>query len=337
MNKTRWMIPLSMLALFVLLVAPAQAADGVDVSLTADRNELTVGEPVQLTLEVTHPAGYQVVIPKLGPTWGDLEVRHQSQTMTVANDDGTETTRQNIEVTLFNLGDFGTGEMLLTISDGAGQVFEVAVPSVPLTVVPTLAEEDNDLRDIKPQAGMTVPATWPWITGGVLLALGLAVGGWWAYRRWRGEPFLAPIADNRPPWQVAYDELARIEGLGLLEQGHFKRHYTLVTDCLRTYLECQFGLRAFDRTTSELKAVLRQSDMAPEAARRFLGLFDESDLVKFAKFTPDLNVARDLTDRTRRLVDDTRPQPQPELETFLGEDQGVTPVPTSQLSYQSRR
>jgi hypothetical protein len=337
MNKRRWMIPLFMLALCVLFVAPAQAADGVDVNLTADRNELTVGEPIQLTLEVTHPAGYQVVIPKLDPMWGDLEVRHQSQTTTVANDDGTEITRQTIEVTLFKLGDFNTAELRLTISDGAGQVFEKAVPSVPLTVVPTLAEDDNDLRDIKPQAGMTVPATWPWIAGGVLLALGLAVAGWWAYRRWRGKPFLAPIVDNRPPWQVAYDELARIEGLGLLEQGHFKRHYTLVTDCLRTYLERQFGLRVFDRTTSELKAVMRQSEIEPETAQRFLGLFAESDLVKFAKLTPDLDVARGLTDRARGLVDDTRPQPQPELETFLSQDQGATPVPTSQLSYESRR
>jgi hypothetical protein len=331
------MIPLSMLNLFVLLVAPVQAADGVDVSLTADRNELTVGEPVQLTLEVTHPAGYQVVIPKLDPMWGDLEVRHQSPTTTLANDDGTETTRQTIGVTLFNLGDFYTGELFLTISDGAGQVFEEVVPPVPLTVVPTLAEDDNDLRDIKPQAGMLTPATWPWIAGGVLLALGLAVAGWWAYRRWRGEPFLPPIVDNRPAWGVAYDELARIEGLGLLEQGRFKRHYTLVTDCLRTYLERQFGLRVFDRTTSELKTVMRQSNIAPETARRFLGLFAESDLVKFAKFRPDLNVARDLTGRARGLVDDTRPQPQPELETFLSQEQGATPVRTSQPSYQSRR
>ncbi len=337
MNKRRWMVPLFTLALFVLLVAPAQAAGGVEVSLTADRNQFTVGEPVQLTLEVTHPAGYQVVIPKLDPMWGDLEVRHQSPPMTVANNDGTETTRQTIEVTLFNLGDFSTAELLLTVSDEAGQVFEEAVPSVSLTVAPTLAEDDNDLRDIKPQAGMTVPATWPWIAGGVLLALGLAVAGWWAYRRWRGEPLLAPVLDTRPPWQVAYDELARIEGLELLKQGQHKQHYILVTDCLRTYLENQFGLRVFDRTTSELKAVMRQSDIAPDTARRFLDLFAESDLVKFAKFTPEPNIASGLTDRARRLIDDTRPQPQPELETFLSQEQGATPVPTSQLSYQSRR
>ena len=59
------------------------------------------------------------------------------------------------------------------ISDGAGQVFEEVAPSVSLAVVPTLAEEDNELRDIKPQAGLNVPAAWPWIAGGLLLAVGL--------------------------------------------------------------------------------------------------------------------------------------------------------------------
>ncbi len=184
---------------------------------------------------------------------------------------------QIIEVTLFNLGDFQTPELPLTISDGAGQVTEEVVPSARLTVNPTLAEDDTELRDIKPQAGLAVPPVWPWIAGGLLVAAAAAVGGWWAYRRWQGKPFgLAPAVDNRPPWQVAYDELARIEGLGLLEQGRAKEYYTLVTDCLRTYLADQFHLRVLDRTTTELKPILRQSDLAPDHTRRFLDLFMDS-------------------------------------------------------------
>ena len=342
MDKIRPSIPLSILALLILLVVPVQAADGIEAALTPDRAELTVGDPVQLTLEVTHPAGYQVIIPKLDQAWGDLEVRGQSQAATTANDDGTETTRQTIEVTLFSLGEFETPALPLTISDGAGQVLEEVVPSVSLAVIPTLAEEDNELRDIKPQAGLAVPAVWPWIAAGLLLAAVVAVAGWWAYRRWRGEPFLPAVVDNRPPWQVAYDELARIEGLGLLEHGRFKEYYTLVTDCLRTYLENQFDLSVFERTTSELRATFRQSDITPDHARRLLDLFTESDLVKFAKFTPDLATAQKLTGEARQLVDDTRPAPESELETFLSDDgtrpEGKSPagpMPTSQLSYGS--
>jgi hypothetical protein len=332
-------IPLFMIALLVLVASPVQAAEAVQVALTPDRSELTVGDPVRLTLEVTHPAGYQVIIPRLDQAWGDLEVRNQSPVTITSNGDSTETTRQVIEVTRFSLGDVETPPLALTISDGEGQAFEELTPSVTLSVVPTLPEEDNELRDIKPQAGLAVPAVWPWIAGGLLLATALAVAGWWAYRRWRGEPFLTPAVDNRPPWQVAYDELERIEALGLLEERRFKEYYTLVTDCLRAYLEAQFGLRAFSRTTPELRVVLRGSDLAPEQARRLLELFADSDLVKFAKLEPGVEIARRLAGEARQLVHLTSsqavagPTPEVDLVAFFGEHKPpATPVAASQSS-----
>jgi hypothetical protein len=295
---------LAVMILLILALTAGQvwAADGVEVRLTPERNELTVGDPVQLTLEVNHPAGTQVIIPQLDPEWGNLEVRSQSPATVVANDDGTETTRQVIEVALFDLGEFETPTWSVTIRDEAGQVFEEAIPSIALKVVPTLDPEDNELRDIKPQAGLAVPPTWPWLAGGVVMVAALAVGGWWAYRRWRGQPLLAPAIDSRSPRQVAYDELARIEGLGLVEQGRLKEYYTLVTDCLRTYLEQEFSLPVFERTTSELRILFRGSRLAPEHSRRFLDLFVESDLVKFAKFRPGPETARMRLGEARELV-----------------------------------
>jgi hypothetical protein len=303
---------------------------------TVDRSEMTVGDPVQLTLEVTHPVGYHVVIPKLEPSWGPFEVRGQSQAATEANDDGTETTRQTLEVTLFDLGEFETPPLPLMIGDGSGQVTEEVAPPVKLTVTPTLAEDDDALRDIKPQAGLSIPPVWPWIAGTLLVAIAAAIGGWWLYRRWRGEPaFRLPRAvDNRPPWQVAYDELLRIEGLGLIEQGRFKEHYTLVTDCLRTYLEAQFDLSVFERTTSELRPVLRQSELSADHSRGFLDLFMASDLVKFAKLTPDVRQALQLTGEARQLVEATRPVPEPETPPS-GEKPTVTRMSAPELGYES--
>ena len=313
--------PILVVAVLLMVVLPASAAGEVLVSLMPSTHELTVGDPVQLTLDVNHPAGYQVIIPQLEGMWGGLEVRGQSQATTTANDDGTETTSQIIEVTGFNLGDLQTAELPLAISDGTGTVIEELVPALSLTVIPTLAEDDSTLRDIKPQAALHVPAIWPKVVGGLLLAATLAFGGWWAYRRWQGKRVLGrgPFIDNRSPWQVAFDELTRIEGLGLIDRRRFKEHYTLVTDCLRTYLETQFQLRVYDRTISELRPVLRHSDLSPDHTRRILDLFMESDLVKFAKFTPDIQTAHELTCQARQLVDETRPQP--ELEELLSEEQ----------------
>jgi hypothetical protein len=324
MTKRQFLLTALMTALVLIaMTLPAQAQDGIQITLAADRSQLAVGDPVELTLEVNHPAGYQVIIPQLEGNWGPFEVQGQSPTTTVANDDGTERTYQTITVTLFELGDFETPALPLTISDGNGAVLEELTPPVALTVVPTLAEDDSTLKDIRPQVEIKVPSVLPWVLGGWLLAAALAGGGYWLYRRWRGETLFAPVIDNRPPYQVAYDELDRIRGLRLPEKGQFKRHYTLVTDCLRIYIEAQYRVHAFDRTTTELKASLRGSTMAPDHTRAFIDLFMESDLVKFAKLTPDVEVAYELVDQARTLVNLTRPAPEPEEAETAKESLGV--------------
>jgi hypothetical protein len=335
MNKRTRALSLLLLALLAFAAVPVAADGGIAATLTPDRQELTVGDPVRLTLQVTHPTGYQVILPVLEQTWGPFEVRDQSQVATTANDDGTETTRQTIEVTLFDLGEFQTPELKFGVSNGAGQVSDVVAPSIALKVVPTLPEDDQDLRDIKPQATLAVPPLWPWVGGGILLAVAVAALGWWAVRRRQGKPFgLAPAVENRPAWQVALDTLETIDAMDLLGRGRFKEHYTLVTDSLRTYLQNQFGLRVLDRTTSELKPILMASELRPEHSRRLLDLFADGDLVKFAKFVPDVKTAGRLSARARDLVELTRPRP--ELEALSAEGElASAPRVTGQVSYGS--
>jgi hypothetical protein len=313
MNKRHLFLQFFIVILILVTMAlPVNAAGGVTVTLTPNQSELTVGDPVELSLEVTHPTGYQVIIPQLEQNWGPFEVRGQSQATTVANNDGTETTRQTITVTLFDLGAVETPALPLTISSDTGQVMEETVPPISLTVNSVLSEGDTTLKDIRPQVGMKVPSAWPAVLAGLLVVAGATAAGWWLYRRWQGKKSLARVLDNRSPYQVAYDELDRIDGLALPEKGRFKEHYTLVTDALRLYIEQQFRVHAFDRTTTELKQSLGRSTMSPEYTRRFIDFFFESDLVKFAKLLPDLDEARHLTDSARNLVNLTQPIPEAE-------------------------
>jgi hypothetical protein len=305
-NRKIQLLIVIIITIHLFFTGPAQANGGVTVNLTPEKDQLTVGDRVQLTLAVNHPVGYQVIIPQLDHAWGDVEVFAQSQPQTTTNSDGSETTRQTIEVALFAPGTFQTPPLRLTLSDNNGQISEETVPPLSLTVTPVLAEEDDILRDIKPQVDMPVPARWPWLVAGVLAALLLLAGIWWLFRRLRRRQLTpVPVVDTRPPYQVAYDELARIEALQLPAQGRFKEYYTLVTDCLRQYLEQQHRIRAFDRTTTELKQILSRSTLASEHARRIVSLFTQSDLVKFAKFIPSPGEAAQITGQARRLVDDT--------------------------------
>ena len=147
-------------AALMTALAPGAAAaqegpnSGVRISFTADRAALTVGDIVNLTLEVTHPADHVVVVPRLGPEWGPLEVISQTPAQTESNLYGTETTRQVIEVTLFAPGTFETPTLSMSVRGPEGRVERVFTSPVQLTVSSVLSGADEELKDIRPPADL---------------------------------------------------------------------------------------------------------------------------------------------------------------------------------------
>jgi hypothetical protein len=304
-----WLIGLMLLGLHAL---PAAAQGDVGASLSASTDTITVGDPITMTVTILHPASHQVIIPRLGPTWGDFEVRSQGKADTTIHENGRATTEAGFVVTLFAPGEYQTPEMVVTLSDPEGNATDESLAPLTVTVASVLRAEDQTLRDLKAQAEMTPPPIWPWLLLGAALAVLLFLGGGWLLRRLPRTPAqsAAVAQDTRPAYAVAYEELDRIEGLALPEKGEYKAYYTLVADCLRRYLEGQFGVPAMERTTPEIRRDLRRSVVSIELAGRIIRLFEESDLVKFAKYVPTLLAAQELLFQARDLIDRTRPQAQ---------------------------
>jgi hypothetical protein len=292
------------LLLTALVFFPAAAQSGlVDATLTAPPGEYKVGDPILLTLSVRHPAGYQVILPELPAEWGDFTVQSQSPLTTSANPDGSETTTQLIDARLFAPGEFTTPAVELTIADPAGNVEPVTAAPTIVSVVSVLVEGDSQLRDIKPQADLPYLNLLPWLAAGMVLA-GLA-GLVLFWRRLRARRLAEAAIDRRLPNEVALDELARILSLGLTEQGAYKEYYTLLSDCIRAYMEAVYKIPALERTTGEILASLRGLGLDPQFSRRFISFLSDCDLVKFSKFTPDPADAHQALTEARTLVEAT--------------------------------
>jgi hypothetical protein len=305
MNKKLFLIPILLLAGILLLGGPAAAQENLPVEATVivPKGELTVGDPIELAISVTHPAEYQVIMPELDETWGDFVVVSQSAPATVSNDDGTETTTQIVDVRLFNPGAFDTAPLAITVTDGAGQIAEVTASPATVNITSVLVEGDSELRDIKPQAELSFVTLWPWLVAGALGILIVAAFVWFRRRK----RLSTKLADPRLPYEVALDELTRIESLGLPAAGRFKEHYTLVSDCTRLYVEKTYGFPVLERTTGEIQANLKVSAVRTDVARRFVTLLDESDLVKFSKFKPEFADAQRMLIEARWIVEETKP------------------------------
>jgi hypothetical protein len=295
-------IPIIIVILIALLVVGSAAAQepGI-VTITPSTDSVTVGDPVELTVTVTHPAGTQVLMPQLEPSLGSFIVRSQSPVTTKDNGDGTVASTQIIDVRLFAPGAFETPPLVVSIADSSGQITEISAPPAAITVNSVLVEGDTALRDIKPQAALPGALTWP----AVLAAIGalIATAIWFVARR------VKAAFDNRLPHEAALDALTAVEKERLPENGRFQEHYTLVTDTLRAYVEQTQGIQATDRTTAEIQKELQKSSLTKEQAQQFSRILSESDLVKFAKFIPDLESAHALVSEAKQFVEATKPEP----------------------------
>ena len=304
MNKRLVFIPLILLiALFMVGTAAAQAP--ITAVVIAPEGSFTVGDPVELQLAVTHPAGYQVIQPELPETWGDFIVKSQSPATTVTLEDGNEMTLFVIDTRLFAPGEFSTPAVTVSVTDGSGQLSEVTAAPVPVTLASVLVEGDSQLRDIKPQAEMPYLNLLPWIAGGLLLAvLAAAAYLWWKRRQAR---LALAAVDNRLPHEIALDDLTRIGQLGLPEQNRFKEHYTLVSDTVRIYIERTQGVPMLERTTGEIRSGLRSSSLTAASTQQLIHFLEDSDLVKFSEFTPTEAEAYELITEARQIVEATKP------------------------------
>ena len=175
MNRNRLMFAIFLLGVLLLITLPVQEDGGIQTTLTANQETITVGDPVELTLKVTHPTNQQVIIPKLERNWGDFEVQDQSSAKTIINENGTATTRQNITISLFQPGVFETPPLSLIISGDNGQTSELAAQPVTVSVASVLAEGDTELKDIRPQVSMDVPLPWSLLVAG-LVAVAALIG-----------------------------------------------------------------------------------------------------------------------------------------------------------------
>ena len=317
----RALVPLFLaVALSAVVVDTAMAQSvpppGVRISFTADRSELTVGDVVTLSLVVSYPADLAVVIPPVGREWGAFEVQAQTAVQAVSASDGSRTIAKQFRVTLFAPGVFETPALPVNIRSPDGSVEEIYASPVRLTVNSVLSGPDEVLKDLRSPADLSTPL-WEQPAAQALAALAvlaaLATGGYRLYSRSRWQEALPEeVIDMRRPWEVAVQELDRIERLDLPGAGDLREHYILVSGVMRAYLQATYlrddgQVDAIDMSTEEIGAAIWRSSPDHRNARLVVELLQEADLVKFSNFAPPVSQAYEAASKVRDFVAETGP------------------------------
>lgn len=269
----------------------APPADGpviAEVSLT--QQSLRVGDQVGLRVRVTHPADIQIAFPQLTDKLGALEVLSSKPLPDARFLDGTQISVMEYTVTGFFPGSYAIPPITVTYTTSAGQREAIATSQALGVEIMSLLEAQPNLQfqDIKPpleipQAPIAyVPTIAPYVLVIGVLVLALLLARRWPRKRFvLGLPRVAVTPDA-----AAREELTRIVGLGLLEQEAYTTYYSLISSCIRRYLDERYGIYAVGSTTQELRRSMDERGMDRWHARIVSGLLEECDAAKWAHYEP---------------------------------------------------
>ncbi|MBI4497933.1 MAG: hypothetical protein HY689_08560 [Chloroflexi bacterium] len=317
----RWVVALLALALALALasalssVARVFADDppppGVAVETRIDREVITVGDRIQVTVLVRAAPGMALQAPQGEEALGRFEVLERRGGTVQRTPDGGQLLRLEYIVTAFEPGLLVLTGVEIGVAGVDGVRQTVHAPDARVTVRSVLEQDPNpQLLDLKPP--LTLPGgpldyTRP-VAQALLVAATLALAVVVIRRLPRRRPSLVALAATSPQ-DVARHELAAIIAERLMEQGHYEAFYRRLALCIRRYLEEQYGLPALSCTTTELDRAMAQRGTDRWLARVVIGLLDECDSVRWAGYLPADARAERALELALAVVDLETPAP----------------------------
>jgi hypothetical protein len=285
-------------------------AQNFSVQAKIDSVGMYIGEQCNVTFEIYQNADIQVSTPIFSDTLiSGIEIVERKND-TIVNQDGSLKITQTYLVTSFDSAlyyippfPFVCGEDTI-FSDNLS--LKVVSPEI------IMDEEQNIpiLADIK---GLErAPINWQLIKKILLWSIPvwflLALIIWLIIKFVIKKPIIIqekPII-KRPAHEIAFEKLEEIRKEKIWQQGRAKEYYTQLTDVLREYLENRFDVPTFEKTSSEiidsLQFIKKEYSEQLNSLRR---IFNISDLVKFAKFIPDINENNAVLSNSESFVSET--------------------------------
>jgi hypothetical protein len=274
---------------------PASSTIRVQAGAAVDRDTVTVGDVVKLTVRVRAPLGATVNFPTGLDSLAPVQALEPPSVTNGA--DSTVVDR----VATYRLSPWDIGRQPIRLGDVVVQMDDgdrrVAL-TLPTLFVRSVLPADSALRVPKPARpllGVRAPIPWWWWALAALAALALGLLVWWWIRRRRrvARPTGDPFAD-------AEAAFTRIERLRLTDAGEPGRHAALMTDVVRRYLAARHEVATLAHTSGELLTTVRGVPTVPfERLRRLL---DEVDPIKFAAAPIAASRARELGDEAKAIV-----------------------------------
>ncbi len=253
------------------------------VAITASKNEILLGEQIELEVQAKIPATLHATeLFRLPDTLQHLEVLRRGP-IDSSLDGSIKLYRQSFTITGFDSGTWAFPAVAVKIRNNTYRS-----QPLPITILP-VALPDSSYHDIREIIAVAKPPVdwWFWVVA-VLSAilLSILVWLWWKSRTKKRETAGAVQTDAPGALAAALQQLKELQQQQLPEKGALTAYYSGLGDIVRRYIQQRFGVRALQHTTDELLVQLH-STLRNEQPGKLAALLRIADAVKFAKFRPD--------------------------------------------------
>lgn len=289
-------------------------ASPLSVRASVDRAEVASGDQVRLTVEVDYASDHVVEDLILGEEVGGLEVLERGRNI-------LRTVRGRTGLVDWLLlrpptpGSYVIPSLQVVATAPDGEVVQVLTDEVFVEVASRVGDggESEGLRGLKPP--VEPPSPWPWVIGGIALAVVLALLWWLRRRRLRSTPETVPT-----PHELAFARLEALRATDFTDLVQLRRYYYELSAVLREYVEGRFALNATDLTSQEIRARLDEIGLDRDQEKKLDDFFDATDGVKYAAQVPSERAVESVYEAVLSFVEETIPSA--EDPSFEGHDVG---------------
>ncbi len=142
-----------------------------------------------------------------------------------------------------------------------------------------------------------------WILAIVVAALGALL--WFISKRKPKEPVRVVKAMSLKERTLA--AIDALEGERLWEQDKLKEHFIELSYIMRSYLTARYDIAILEKTTFQTKKLLLQKGLNDDTVDTIERILSHSDMVKFAKSSPDEIAILKISTLARQIVAETSP------------------------------
>ncbi|MCF7559453.1 hypothetical protein L3X39_02300 [Sabulilitoribacter multivorans] len=283
------------------------------VTSSIDSTTIKIGSQITYKINVEADSTNLVVFPE-GQTFLPLEVIESYDIDTIKNKDRYNLLKK-YALTQFDSGVYTIPRQKIIIGDKTFFTDSLKV-EVKNVIIDTTKQ---GLYDIKPIISVKKSGSdwWKYLLLTLLIIGVVAFLLFWFI--WRKKPLTEEeqIA-LLPPYDRAKLALKKLDESHYLEENNLKDYYSDLTFIIRKYLDEKVYDRALESTTDELIRRLNllkegnQIEISKEDIKNLENILKRADLVKFAKSTPDIELAkidRDTIDVEIDHVKEALPEP----------------------------